>query len=69
MHISKFNDVPFFLFYLEWGWTLEGPQEDSNKEALPAPSVVGGEVGEERAARCKLESGWLTSNAKGPEQR
>ena len=49
--------------------TLEGPQEDSNKEALPAPSVVGGEVGEERAARCKLESGWLTSNAKGPEQR
>ena len=32
----RFCPPPFF-FFLERGWTPESPQDDSNKEALPAP--------------------------------
>ena len=37
------------------GWTPEGPQEDSNEEALPVPSDKYEGTVEERAARCILE--------------
>ena len=61
------------LVFLERGWTPEGPQEDSNEEALPAPGVKKreGQVRrvKERAARCKLEKGWLTGNARRPWHR
>ena len=35
--VACFFNLFFNLFFLERGWTPESPQEDSNKEALPAP--------------------------------
>ena len=42
------------FFFLKRGWTPEGPQEDSDEEALPAPAS-----GSSVPCSCLLEDGSL----------